>query len=203
MAMLVTDPVLEEEIRAQRELTGADRFDEVWEGVYIMAPLANDEHQGLQLQFCFILQATVGAVGALVRAGVNVSDRVVDWKQNYRCPDVVVFLPGTKARNCDTHWLGGPDFAIEIVSPLDKSREKIPFYEKVGVRELLIVDRDPWRIELLRLRSGTLGSVGFSTGDHPLKLASKIVPLAFELRQGSPRPQIIVSHREGSQKWVI
>ena len=28
-------------------------------------------------------------------------------------PDVAVFLPGGLARNCDTYWLGGPDFVVE------------------------------------------------------------------------------------------
>ena len=86
-----------------------------------------------------------------VMAGVNVSDREHGWKKNYRCPDVVVFLNHTKAVDCDTFWFGGPDFAVEIASPGDRSREKLEFYAKVGTRELLLVDRKPWSLELYRL----------------------------------------------------
>jgi hypothetical protein len=45
MTMLVLDPAEERRLKRQRALTGADRFDEVWNGVYVMAPLANNEHQ--------------------------------------------------------------------------------------------------------------------------------------------------------------
>ena len=57
--------------------------------------------------------------------GCNVSDRPKRWKKNYRCPDVAVFLPGNPAEDRETHWFGGPDFAVEILSPYDRSREKL------------------------------------------------------------------------------
>ena len=38
----------------------------------------------------------------------------------------------TRAKNCRTHWLGGPDFAVEIVSEDDRTRDKIPFYSESG-----------------------------------------------------------------------
>jgi Uma2 family endonuclease len=59
-----------------------------------------------------------------VRPGVNISDRIVDWKHNFRVPDIVVFLNDTLAECHDTFWFGGPDFAIEIVSPDDRTRDK-------------------------------------------------------------------------------
>src|SRR3954467_7336334 len=121
MATLIKNPELEERLRAERRTSGADRWDEVWEGVYVMAPLPNDEHQFLQSRLNTILDNTIGLTsGAQVRAGVNVSDRE-DWTKNYRCPDVAVFLEGTAAQNRNTFWLGGPDFAVEIVSPDDAS----------------------------------------------------------------------------------
>ena len=51
MAVLVTDPFLEDRLKADRAESGGDRFDEVWEGVYQMAPLANDDHQEIQSRF--------------------------------------------------------------------------------------------------------------------------------------------------------
>lgn len=39
---------------------------------------------------------------------------------------------------------------IEVESPGDESREKLPFYLGVGVREVLLIDRDTRRVELLR-----------------------------------------------------
>ncbi len=49
MAAMITDPDLESRLIAERQLSGGDRFDEVWEGTYIKAsPLADIEHQRLQ-----------------------------------------------------------------------------------------------------------------------------------------------------------
>src|SRR4051812_16753222 len=163
MATLIREPALEQRVRAERKASGLDRWDEVWEGTYVMAPLPNDEHQDLQSELVTVLKLSVGWPGlGDVRGGVNVSDREIDWTQNFRCPDVVVFLKGTKAQNRDTFWLGGPDFAVEIVSPNDASRDKLAFYASVGVRELLIVDRDPWQLELFRLDGDALRVVGRS-----------------------------------------
>ena len=53
-----------------------------------------------------------------------------------------------------TFWYGGPDFAVEVISPFDRSRKKFEFYARVGVRELLLVNRKPWSLELYRLDRG-------------------------------------------------
>ncbi|MGH7214379.1 MAG: hypothetical protein ACREIT_06420 [Tepidisphaeraceae bacterium] len=50
MAMMVLDPLVEKRLKAEREALGLDRHDEVWEGVYMTAPLANNEHQDLQFE---------------------------------------------------------------------------------------------------------------------------------------------------------
>src|SRR4051812_29702937 len=129
MASLILDSLLEDRVKRERALTGADRYDEVWDGVYVMSPLANNEHQ-------FLASYLVMAIGrgipipadGIVLQGCNVSDREVDWTRNYRVPDVAVFLKGNPAQDRETHWFGGPDFAIEIVSPFDRSRDKFDFY---------------------------------------------------------------------------
>ena len=45
MTMLIEDPKLEKELIAQRQAWGVDHHDEVWEGVYFMAPQPNNEHR--------------------------------------------------------------------------------------------------------------------------------------------------------------
>ena len=49
MVALITDPNLEDRLVAQRRADGTDKYDEVWEGMYVMAPMANNEHQDLSL----------------------------------------------------------------------------------------------------------------------------------------------------------
>jgi Uma2 family endonuclease len=204
MATLITDPTLEEQIRAQRAEWGGDRFDEVWEGTYMMTPLPNSEHSQIQSKLVVVFQNALGfSSPAVVYGGVNVSDRTDDWTKNYRCPDVAVVFPGGIAKDCDTHHLGGPDFVVEVVSPYDRSREKIVFYGRVGVRELLLVDRDPWALELYRLHDGQLELAGQSRPEQPDLLASQVLPLTFCLIDGDKRPRIEVNHSDGAQKWVV
>ena len=124
MATMIHDAELEQRLQAERAACGADRYDEVWKGVYVMAPMPNDEHQMIVNALASILQDVIGWPGlGQVRPGVNVSDRVENWQQNYRVPDVAVFLNDTKAVNHSSFWLGGPDLAIEVVSPGDQTRE--------------------------------------------------------------------------------
>ena len=119
MPTMINDAALAERLKAERRATGADRYDEVWEGTYMMAPMPNDEHQEIVGQLFFVLQEVVGWSGlGQVRPGVNVSDREHDWIDNYRVPDVAVFLSDGNAKNCGTHWWGGPDLAVEV-SPME------------------------------------------------------------------------------------
>jgi Uma2 family endonuclease len=204
MPALVRDPVLADRMKRERIVSGADRYDEVWEGVYVMPALPTNEHQQLVSRFASILQDVVGWSNAGdVFAGINISDRDKDWTFNYRVPDVAVFLKGCPAKNCGTHWMGEADLLIEVCSPEDESRAKIPFYGKIGVRELLIVDRDPWVLELYQLQAGKLKEVGTSTLSTPSVLCSCVVPLTFRLVAGATRPQIEVVHTEGTQRWLV
>ena len=181
----------------------------------MMVPMANDEHQDLVMGIAAALYATI-AVPQLgqVRPGVNLSEPGKDWMQDYRVPDVAVFLNSGSAENCDTHWCGAADLLVEITSPNDKTYEKIPFYSRLGVRELLIVDRQTWMLELYRYQQGQLTKVGQSnspdagadsgTGVSPVEvLTSESVPLTFRLVAGDPRPQIEIVQIDGGRSWVV
>lgn len=190
-------------LRRRRE-TGGDRYDEVWDGVYVMSPIADNEHQKIATKMAGIIDGALGDVdGVDVFAGTNVTDRVTGWRENYRCPDVAVFLPGNPAQDRSSHWLGGPDFAVEIVSKGDRSRGKFEFYAKVGVRELMILNRRPWTMELYRRDDTTWTLSGTSTPDSAETVASTVLPLTFRLLAGEPRPRIEVSRADASRSWLI
>jgi Uma2 family endonuclease len=169
-------------------------------------PNPNDEHQQLVMhlgmRLCQLFEET--GLGQ-VRPGVNISDRVVDWRVNFRCPDVVVFLNDTTAECRDTFWFGGPDFAIEIVSPNDRTRDKLEFYSSVNTRELLVIDRDPWSLELYRLVDGEMQLVGRCTPDARQSLGSEVLPLTWSFAASAgptDRPRIELRHADG-QSWII
>ena len=204
MSLMVLDERVAEQLLAERRASGGDHHDEVWDGVYMMSPLPNNEHQILVALLTSVLQISVGWAGlGHVLAGANITDLEEGWTHNYRCPDVVVFLNEGRAINRGTHFFGGPDFAVEIVSEFDRSREKLPFYARVGVRQLLLVERDPWALELFRLQDDRLMPVGRSTLENPGVLASTVLPLSFGLVAGETRPKIALVHEDGMARWAL
>lgn len=202
--LVICDSELSRELIDERKRLGLDGHDEVWDGVYVMSPLADDEHQEIVGNLIGMLSDFVVKPGlGKMRPGVNISDRPKDWRKNYRVPDAVVFLPGNTALNKGSHWLGGPDWAAEIVSPGDRSRDKLDFYAKVGTRELLLIDRDPWALELYQLKRRKLRLVGTSTPEAGETLASVVLPLSFRRIVGKTRPSVEVAERGGDRKWLV
>ena len=114
-----------------------------------------------------------------------------------------LFPAGNPAQDRRTHYRGGPDFALEIVSPGDRSRDKLGFYASVGTRAVLILDRDPWQLELHQFRRGRmrLRATGAVVGDGQ-SLSSSPVPMTFELVRGRPRPNVKITDTETGQEWV-
>lgn len=201
---LICDPIVSEPLIKDRQERGIDQHDEVWEGVYVMSPLANLEHQFVVFELAYAFRCGLGnRSGSLVLVGVNVSDCDENWKHNFRCPDVAIYLENTSAKLHEAFTEGGPDFAVEVVSANDMTREKLDFYAKVGVRELLIVDRGPWQLELLRLADGKLSSTGASTVEKSDLLTSDLIPFTFKLEAGEERPAIVVGHSESEQAWRV
>src|SRR5437762_2716554 len=86
-------PEVESAILAWRRRTGADRWDEMWEGVLHMPPMPNRSHQDLEL-----------ALGAWLRNhwAIPRGNRVYPpinlalpgrWPEDYRIPDLVLLTP--------------------------------------------------------------------------------------------------------------
>lgn len=202
MSLIINEPELAAKIKAERLASDASFRDEVWDGVYVVSPIANNEHQRIIIRLIPALQSVVDlASGDQIYAGVNVSDRD-DWTTNYRVPDLAVVLRGNPLEDRDTHVLGGPDFVIEVLSPNDQAREKRPFYARIGVRELLLIDRAPWALELYRLDQDELKPAGRSTPEQPDLLLSTVLPLVFRLVRGKDRPGIEVRRSDGKQAWT-
>ena len=79
MATVIMDPSFAERLRQERAAAGSDRWDEVWEGSYMMAPLPDIEHQELVGGLYAVLRETVGHQQGIVLPGTNVSDREENW----------------------------------------------------------------------------------------------------------------------------
>jgi hypothetical protein len=115
---------------------------------------------------------------------------------------MALFSAHGPARDRGTYWHGGPIVALEVVSPDDRSREKLDFYAKIGTREVLIIDRDPIQIELFQLRRGELVSAGIIKPGDGKSLASGVVPFKYQLIRSRPRPKFKIIHAETGQEWA-
>ena len=184
MLLVIQDETLSAELIAQRRASGQDKYDEIWDGVYVMAPMADNEHQDLVNAFSTSLTIAWDMQGlGRTQPGANVSNDAIDWRRNFRIPDVLCFTAHCQAVDRGSHWLGGPEFAVEITSPGDRTLEKLDFYAGVGTRELLIVDRSPWRLMLYRADTDgqSMSASAVCDQSHPDWVVSEIVPVQFQL----------------------
>jgi len=206
MTVIIHDNAAADQFVAERKAMGLDVRDEVWEGVYVVSAMADLEHQLIVERLSTILGILVDWTGrGLVFAGCNVSDRDLGWKQNYRIPDIAVFLKegaGVLHRN---HAEGGPDFLVEVLSDDDPSPRKLSFYFANGVREALFVHRDPsWKLELYRSEEGSphLVETVFPDGEE---IRCEVVPVALRLvadPEGG-RPSIDVRQTDGGLRRLV
>ena len=175
MALLIYDPDLEARVRALRPEREEDPWIEVWEGMTVVSPNANNEHQKIVFGLGAAFYMLIDREGRGEAFGpINLSDRSPDWGENYRIPDLAVFLKGTTAVNHETYWVGGPDLVVEVISRGENPTAKFAFYESVNTREVLIIDRDPWAVTLYALVAGKLTPV--PSGASALGMRFDLVP---------------------------
>jgi len=125
-----------------RKQTGADQWDESWEGVLHMPPAPNREHQALEWALETWLRANWAEPrGAKVYHQINVAS-VGGWTHDYRIPDLVLLAADRFHIDHNEYFEGAPTVVVEIHSPGDEAYDKLPFYAKLAVPEVWIVDRD-------------------------------------------------------------
>ena len=127
----------------RRRLSGADRFDEVWEGRYVVAPDPHSAHGAVQLELGVLLKRVAVARGLLAAQTFNLGG-----PQDYRIPDAGL-LPGPYQVWHDTAVL-----VVEVLSPDDMTFDKLDFYTAHGVQELLVVDWEQRSVRCFALQDG-------------------------------------------------
>lgn len=134
----------------RRKQTGLDRWDEIWEGVLHMAPAPSYEHQRIVDELiAFFVPLLKRSRRGILRAGINVFR---ERDEDYRIPDLTFIAAENQQIIADDGTRGGgPDAVIEVRSPGDESYDKLPFFAALGVREVLVIDRDTKRPEVFRL----------------------------------------------------
>jgi Uma2 family endonuclease len=157
----------------ERSRTDAGRFDEMWEGVLHMVPSPSEEHQRIEIELAFALREPAATARLHLRTELGLFDPAVAEPASYRLPDLVLF--GEEVRS-ERGVEGGAALVIEIRSPGDESLEKLPFYERVGAAEVVVVDRDTKELRHW-LRAGDRLAEQPLGGDGGLRLVA--VPVTF------------------------
>jgi Uma2 family endonuclease len=147
MPTLVRDPQPAEfeALLERRRRLGQDLFDEVWEGVLHMNPAPSGMHARIEAQLLAILQGLAGAAGPTVVGQFNLGAD----EHDYRVPD-----GGLHRDFTDRVFYPTAALVIEIVSAGDETWEKLEFYARRGVDELLIVDPQDRTVSWLGLDAG-------------------------------------------------
>jgi Uma2 family endonuclease len=152
--VLGTPPPELKALLERRRKAGVDRLDEVWEGVLHIVRAPSLEHARISQQLAELLGPLARAAGLLAAmAEFNLGES----EDDFRVPDGGLHRPGAAGV-----WHRTAAMAVEILSPDDESREKLPFYAEHGVDEVLLVDPDERAVAWLALRDGAYEPVGRS-----------------------------------------
>lgn len=110
MPTLVLDPqpFEIEELLERRRAAGADRWDEVWDGVLHMIPQPSVNHQRLASRLHRVLGPSAEQAGLELTAEVGIGA----GQHDYRTPDLALLRPGY-----DPQWNVTAALVVEIVSP--------------------------------------------------------------------------------------
>ena len=142
-----------EALVAQRRLAGLDRFDEVWEGDYHVAPAAHFHHGYVAAQLAKVLR-TYAEVAGLIEAGpFNLGE-----PNDYRVPD-----GGYLDAVADAIYVPSAAVVVEVLSPDDETFAKFAFYHRHGVREILVADPSQRSLTCWRRHEDSFESAPTST----------------------------------------
>jgi Uma2 family endonuclease len=158
-----------EEMLADRRRRGADVRDEMWEGVLHMVPQPGTLHMGFSRDLLFALGPLIKQRGLEVFYETSLFGR----QDDYRIPDLTVVAPAHVSKRGIE---GKAALVIEILSPGDESRDKLPWYARMGVEEAWLVEPHSRAVELYRRWGDALRPV------EPTEGVLRSTALGVELR---------------------
>jgi Uma2 family endonuclease len=165
----------------ERRRLGLDHGDEVWDGVIHLVPQPGTAHQMLATDLLIALAPIARSLGLECLYNLAVLDPV-SGEKNYRRPDLVVFR---REHVSERGIEGKAALVVEILSPDDETRDKMPFYAAVGVEEIWIID--PTRVCEVYVLRGTTYYAAFRGDDGAIR--SPALGMTLRTVEG-PRLQI-------------
>jgi Uma2 family endonuclease len=148
--MQPSPPLPAEALLAERRRLGLDRADELWEGVLHMVPPPSGPHARRATELLLAL-APIARRRGLIAYGDGVGLYAPEPRPiSYRCPDVALARPDQESER----GLEGAVLVVEVLSPDDDSRAKLPFYGRIGVEEVWLIDPRTRALELFTFAGG-------------------------------------------------
>ncbi|MFD1520640.1 Uma2 family endonuclease [Pseudonocardia yunnanensis] len=132
----------------ERRRLGLDRRDEMWDGLLHLVPLPDGPHQRFASEFFFVIAPLVEAADLVPLFGTGLfrSD------DDYRVPDQLYCA----AEHVSERGAERAELVVEIRSKDDETYDKIDFYGRIGVREMIVAHPHDRRVELFRALGGRL-----------------------------------------------
>ncbi len=133
-------PELAEWIERRRRL-GQDLFDEVWDGEYHLVPGPSAKHGRVYDELMALLRPLARRAGLVSTGPFNLGG-----PDDFRVPD------GGLHRGDPTEiFLPTAAVVVEVLSPHDETYEKLPFYAKRGVAEVIVADPEARAVGIWRV----------------------------------------------------
>ncbi len=123
-------PVEIEAFLTRRRATGQDRYDEVWEGEYHVAPMAHSWHGYVDNALAVLLDPFARAAGLIGTGGFNLGQ-----PDDFRVPD-----HGYHRSMPSAVWVPTAAIVVEVISPDDETWAKFDFYARHHVEEICTAD---------------------------------------------------------------
>lgn len=133
-----------EALLAHRRSLGLDLRDEVWDGVYVMAPFAHRRHGRVKSDLVYAVEGRARQVG--LRGGDSFN---LGREDDYRVPDA-----GWHREAADGVFVPSAALVLEVLSPGDQTYAKLDFYAAHGVEELLVADPEERTVRCWHLADG-------------------------------------------------
>lgn len=177
---------VDEALLERRRRTGADRWDELWDGVLHMPPPPGGLHGEVGSELFLVLGPLAKRRALSPRMDGTGLFRSAD---DYRVPDLSFTQPERlSARGIE----GAADLVVELRSPNDETYEKLDWYAARGVSEVLVVHPEDRRVELYVLRGERLVLV---QSDAAGEVASEVLGARFSTVDG---PRLRVTWEDGT-----
>lgn len=167
----IIQPITYEEYLAMPE---TNRRYDILDGVMVMSPAPNFEHQRIALKLATALDSFVEKHGLGVVLVAPIDVLIARKPLKTRQPDILYASFAHTGKTLDDFREMGmleisPDLTIEILSPGDTRRVlkgKLQDYIKLGVRECWLISPQAATVEVLRIESGSATPVNvFGLGD--------------------------------------